>query len=381
MKKATQSPKQPKKPANKRPHTGIMHTGERVRARFEADSPEDYEWAKEVIKAGFRFREEADSWSMNPDDAWRLACFPLDEDDWKLQMESLAAHSLHDENASNFGGLMDSCCSTIERIWQWLHHLTQHAKNPNIKDEAGRTLGKLYHQAGQKKNQQKLRAHNQEFERQIAPFGSSGVKPTKALIDWISQQMRRHLEFWTRATEVAQQFKEKRPYYEYRHSGGNSRRVMTLVGTHPMNSMEEAWKGYLTESRKRDGTGRVEFLDSLEIHPFCKAGLTLEQLLDFNACWNRALESVLRQRWAKLSAKEKQGIGKDLSFEHRVGTVEYPKAGYWVAKDIFDRIFLPGWQQRQKRDQFLNKTMQREFLGTGTAVDPVAKKIFAKACK
>lgn len=381
MKKKAKTAKQPKEPASKKPHTGIMHNHERIRARFEADTPEDYEWAKEVIKAGFRFREEADSWGMNPDDAWQLGCFPMQHEDWTMRMERLATHSLHDKDASDLAGLMDQCTLMIEPLWKWLHHLAENAQNSNIKRDAGQTLGKLYHEAGQAKNKKRLRAANQDFERQIAPFGGIAAKPAKALVHWVDRQMRRHLELWKHAVEVAQRFQEKRHYYEYCHSGRDSQRTMTVIGIHPMNSMKEAWKGYLTESRKRGGTSWMNQLNSLENHPFCKAGLTLEQLINFDACWNEALETVLRQQWAKLDAQERKGIGKDLSFEHRIGTAKDPRAGYWVAKDFFGRFFLPHWTQVQKFDRLFKESMRRENLGTGMAVDPVAKKILAKARK
>lgn len=376
----------PETDSHERYRKGWFRTDAGSIARFEADTPDEWDQAKEVIEAGFRFREEAGSWGMNPDDAWQLAFFPMKHEDWTKRMERLAAHSLHDEDASDLAGLMHQCTWMIEPLWKWLHHLAEHAQNSNIKRDAGQTLGRLYHEAGQAKNKKRLRVANQEFERQIAPFGGIKAKPAKALVHWVNRQLSWQLELWKRAVEVARRLKEKRPYYEYCVSAAHpstepsddvSEWGMKLVGVHPMNSMHDAWKGYFSENRTRKGESWNDFLDELEDHPFRRSGLALEQLIDFDSCWNEALEPVLRQQWAKLDAQERRGIGKDLSFEHRIGTVKDPHAGYWVAKDFFDRFFLLHWEQVQKFDRLFNQSIRRVNLGTGTAVDPVAKKILA----
>jgi hypothetical protein len=150
MKDAANPSKQPKKPKGKKLHEGIMHSHKRIRARFEADTQEDYEWAKEVIESGFRFREEADSWGMNPDDAWQLACFPMKREDWTKRMENLLSSKLTDRSSDTFP-LFHSCTWLIEPMWNWLHEIALRAENPNYKNDAGRILGKLYRQARQAK--------------------------------------------------------------------------------------------------------------------------------------------------------------------------------------------------------------------------------------
>lgn len=360
---------------NASPHVGSIYMGERTIATIQAPTQEDYDKAKELIEAGFRAQGEAVSWGMKPEDYWQLHQFPADHDDWKARMERLASHSLHDDDASHMQNLMHCCTWTLEPLWKWMHHLAEHAKNPNVKRDAGTALGELYYEARQKKNRKRLGEANEEFARRVAPFDGIKKKPSEQLTRWVSNRMRHCMDLWKMAIEVATRF-ENMKTQERRHPFA---RMKVVDGVHyfeqlPMNTMAEAWDAYFIQEHSEHPSGAWnELLNELEAHPFCTKRLTLAQLTDFEFSWSAALESVLRQQWATRSDEDRKKIGGDQSFEHRIGTAKDPRAGYWVAKDFFVRF----WVNKQTNDAAFWKSFNTRT--PGTAVDPVAKRVLAMA--
>lgn len=365
----------------KSPHIGTIYVGERIIATIQAKTKDDYERTKDVIEAGFRVRGEASSWGMNSDHYWQLHPFPSDHDDWKVRMERLASHSLHDDDASEMGRLMHACTWTLEPLWKWMHHLAEYAKNPNIQRDAGRCLGALYYEARQKKNRIKLGKANEEFERRVAPFGGIKKKPTPELVRWVNNRMRNHYELWKRAIEVAQMFEQtKHPkgmHFFSRDYVEDGVRHYELL---PMTTMAEAWDGYFIQHRQRPGASWNEFLDELSAHPFCTNRLTLVQLTNFDQCWENALYDSLRVDWDTPDKLKQSKVWKGISFVHKFGDLKEPEgAGYWLAKDYFDYAFAPYWKHTQVVEARICELSKNRKPRTGTAVDPVTKRIVAAA--
>lgn len=354
MEDTENSKKQAKKPKGKKLHEGIMHSHKRIRARFEADTREDYEWAKKVIEAGFRSREEADSWGMNPDDAWQLACFPMKHEDWTKRMEHLLASKLGDRSSDTFD-LFHSCTWLIEPMWNWLHEIALRAENPNYKNDAGRILGKLYRQARQDKSEDRLSSANIEFKRSVNPHPWAKKKPSPALVRWVECEMMQQIEYWKRAVEVASHFDSKR--FFSRDDLINGIHYYTPL---PMRSIKEAWQSYFIQERnaypKRAGSWS-DFLDELESHPFCTRAPTLKQLLDIKALWKSAFCDVLKKSWEN-DAAIRQKCGP--SFAKKFGDAKHPvDAGYRLAAEFFKRAYLLHWSESQRLEKLLNESMQR----------------------
>ena len=355
MKKGTTSSKKAKKPKTEKPHKGILHSNKRIRARFEADTPEDYEWAKEVIEAGFRFREEADSWGMNLDDAWQLVCFPMEREDWTKRMEHLLASKLTDLSSDTFP-LFHSCTWLIEPMWNWLHEMALRAENPNYKSDAGRILGKLYRQARQDKNEERLSAANSEFKRSVNPHPWAKKKPSVPLVSWVEREMMRQIEYWKRAVEVAQRFERKHRY----------NRDDKIEGVHyytplPMGTIAEAWQGYFIwqrSSRPNMCGDWDSFMNDLERHPFAR-GLTLKHLLNIKMLWKLALCEVLKRAWNE-DASIQQKCGP--SFAKKFGDADHPvDAGFRLVSDFFKRVYLLHWSESQRLETLLNESLQRRI--------------------
>ncbi len=352
---------------------GYIHNHKRTIARFEADTPEDYEFAKEVIDAGFRVKDNALEWGMNPDDYWQLACFPSDPDDWKTRMERLATHSLHDKDASDLGSLMHSCTWTLEQLWKWLQHLTEHAQNSNIKRDAGQALGRLYHEARQEEGRQKLGKANTEFERQMTPYaGITHVKEgTRKLWAWAQNEMNRQMDFWKRALKLADLVENKKLW----------KRSNEPDHLEQVSDLAEAWRFHLNDERKQFPMRTAawhDHLDELEKHPFCTKNLSLSQLTEFDSFWKSVMYEVLKDAW-KQDAEIRKIAGTN-SFVKKFGDLKHMEGiGYKSAQDFFNRFYLLHWNQKQKTDRLLDESMKHIRRGTGTAVDPVAAKILNSA--
>jgi hypothetical protein len=369
---ATASTKEPAKPKHK---NGWIHYQGRAIAKIEAESAEDYEQAKQVIEAGFRVRDEAKYWDMPPEHYWQLHNFPSDPEDWEARMQRLIEHKLGD-HSSDVDGLMHSCTWTIELLWKWLHELAYKAENPNHKREAGRVLGVLYHEARLNSKADSLSEANEEFKRGIIPFPWGAKKPpAKELIHWVNRKMMKHIERWKKAVEVASTFELKKFFHR---DDRDSRGVHHFVRL-PMGDIKESWNSFFIQERNahpnRSGSWG-EFLDELEKHPFCTHGLNLAQLTNFNDCWQLSLYDVLQEEWSH-DKEIKLACG---SFVKKFGDLKHKThmegAGFQLARDFYERFYLPHWKQKQRLDYLWNQAVSRK---RNTTKDAAAKNTLAGA--
>ncbi|HRJ10970.1 MAG TPA: hypothetical protein PK490_22095 [Prosthecobacter sp.] len=334
---------------------GWIHNEEgKMIAKIEALSADDLDAALEGINAGGRIIQEAKAWNMKPEDYWQLENFPSNPDDWEVRMQRLIASKLVDFN-SDTDGLMHSCTWIIDLLWKWLHEVAVKTENPNHKRDAGRTLGRLYHQARQEGEEERLSSANEEFRSNINPFPWARRPPSKALVNWTNRKMHRHLEFWKKAVEVAAAFEDKKPF---------SRDDRDSQGVHhfqrlPMMDMKEAWQSYFIQERNaypgRSGSWS-DFLDELEIHPFRKRMLALSQLTAFKECWKLALYDVIKEEWNK-DLEIKKACGS--KFVGRFGDKTHLEgAGFHLAEDFFKRSYLPQWNQKKRLKSMMEQMIR-----------------------
>ena len=365
------------------PHQGQIILDGKIAATFNASTPEEYERVKRVLEAGFRLESKTRSWGMKAEDSWQLRSFPSDPDDWKSRMQRLAEHRLLDDDKSEMESLMHCCTWTLEQLWKWMHDLALNSKNPNIKRDAGMTLGKLYYQAKQVQPDAQLRTANEEFERQVVPFGGAKRKPSPDLVRWVNAKMMWQYEYWKRAVEVAHRFEEKRPY---------SRDVVGGKGDHyfnerlPITTIAEAWEGYFIQERQNQlySAAWNQFLDELERHAFCTNKLNLAQLTEFESCWKGALHKSLHKEWELTGEAELVKAGKDKSFIHKFGDLKHithmEGAGYNLAKDFFERCFSAHWRQKQQHRSASKESLREAIKPKQTSsVDPTSEVVKTKA--
>lgn len=331
----------------------------RTLAWIEAKTTDDLDAALEVINAGARIIHRAEAWNMKPEDYLQLQSFPSDPKDWEGRMERLLASKLGD-NKQDLDGLMHSCTWTIELLWKWLHELAIKAENPNHKRDAGRTLGRLYHQARQASEEERLSDANEDFRRGINPYSWGAKKPpAKELVNWVYRKMGRHFEHWKKAVEVASNFEQKKFFHR---DDRDSRGVHHFVRL-PMGNIKEAWKSFFIQERAAHpnrSDAWDKFLDELEKHPFCTHGLNLAQLTNFKDCWRLSLYDVLQEEWSH-DKEIKLACG---SFIKKFGDLKHLEGpGFQLAKDYFERFFLLHWTEKQRLQRMLEASMQRDLKG------------------
>lgn len=370
------SPKDNQKPIEE-PKRGRIFRDNRTLARIEAKTTDDLDAALEVINAGARIIHEAEAWNMKPEDYWQLQNFPSDPEDWEGRMQRLITSKLGDAK-SDVDGLMHSCTWTIDLLWKWLHELATKAENPNHKRDAGRTLGRLYHQARQASEEERLSNANEEFRRGINPYPWGAKKPpAKELVHWVNRKIRRHFEHWKTAIEVASTFEQKKFFHR---DDRDSRGVHYFVRL-PMSNIKEAWDSYLIQERHahpKRSRSWSDFLDGLGQSPFCLKALSLDQLINFKTCWKLALHDVFKAEWNQ-DSEIKKICG---SFVKKFGDLKHEThmegAGFHLAKDYFERFFLSHWTQMQRLQRMFEESMQRD-LKDFDKDDPLTRILLARA--
>src|SRR5690606_14065773 len=109
------------------------------------------------------------------------------------------------------------------------------------KRDAGRTLGRLYHQARQASEEERLSNANEEFRRGINPYPWGAKKPpAKELVRWVNLKMSWQYELWKEAVDVAYNFQRQRCFTIGEKDSDGVHHFSQL----PMRDLKEAWESY-----------------------------------------------------------------------------------------------------------------------------------------
>ncbi|MBL9115455.1 MAG: hypothetical protein JNJ83_10655 [Verrucomicrobiaceae bacterium] len=218
--------------------------------------------------------------------------------------------------------------------------MIEHAQNPNTRNQAARTLGRIIHELGTREGvrwKQNLIDSNEEFKNAVFPYGPGGGKPPKDdLIRWVRAEMTSLERLWLIAAKVAHR---------------------VSIGT--FRTLRASWEYYL-QGRPRQLSHHERELSN---HPF--AQLDFAALSDFRLLWDSALCQLFKAKWNREKKNRELDIQGEKSFPKRFGDQNHPEAGYFAAERHFNRWWRTKLESAIRTEKLIRErhtARQRELM-------------------